>query len=145
MIGLCTVTCKKKLEKLNSTLVVKYFKDRRTVNRTKGSGRPRCFDKQTDRVLRKAVVNDREVTLEELQSGLPIESSTSTISRKLHNLGYSNCTAAKKPFIEEKHRKARLKFAREHKDWTLDEWRKVIWTDESRLASGQHIEATEPP
>ncbi|CAO3699920.1 unnamed protein product [Rhizopus stolonifer] len=82
---------------------IKHFKDHRTINRTKGSGRPRSFDKQTDKVLRRAVVSDREVTFEELQTGLPIEASTSTISRKLHNLGYSKRTAAKRPFIKEKH------------------------------------------
>ncbi|RCI02999.1 hypothetical protein CU098_012031 [Rhizopus stolonifer] len=78
---------------------VKHFKDYGTVGRTKGSGRPRSFDEQTDKDLRRFVVSDREVTLEELQSELPIEVSTVTISRELHRLGYSKRTAAKKlPF-----------------------------------------------
>ena len=29
--------------------------------------------------------------------------------------------------------KKRLQFAREHKDWTLEQWKKVMWSDESRF------------
>ncbi|KAG1461961.1 hypothetical protein G6F56_005615 [Rhizopus delemar] len=121
--------------------IVKHFKDHGTVNQTKSSGRPRSFDEQADRVLKRAVVSDREVTLEELQSSLPTEVSTATISRELHNLCYSKRTAARKPFIKEKHRKDRFRFAREHKDWTLDQWRKVIWTDESSIEIGKDVGA----
>ena len=120
---------------------VKHFKDHGTVNRTKGSGSPRSFDEYADMVLKIAVVSDREVTLEELQSRLPIEASTATISHELHNLEYSKRMAVKKPFINEKHRKDRLRFAREHKDWTLDQWRKVIWTDESSIEIGKDVGA----
>ncbi|KAG1456102.1 hypothetical protein G6F56_006911 [Rhizopus delemar] len=118
---------------------LKHFKDHGTVNRTKSSGRPRSFDEQADRVLKRAVVSDREVTLEELQSRLPTETSTATISRELHNLSYSKRTAAKKPFIKEKHRKDRFRFAREHKACTLDQWRKVVWTDESSIEIGKDV------
>ena len=30
--------------------------------------------------------------------------------------------------------KIRLWFAREHNDWTLEQWKKVMWSDESRFA-----------
>ncbi|KAG1443338.1 hypothetical protein G6F56_010705 [Rhizopus delemar] len=72
-------------------------------------------------VLRRAIVSDREVMLKELQSRLLIEASTLATSRELHNPGYSKRTARKKPFVNEKHRKARFRSAREHKDWVLDQ------------------------
>jgi hypothetical protein len=41
--------------------------------------------------------------------------------------------AVKKPFISDKNRKARVAFARQHKDWTPAEWMPVLWSDESRF------------
>uniref|UniRef100_A0AAY5L2K7 Tc1-like transposase DDE domain-containing protein n=1 Tax=Esox lucius TaxID=8010 RepID=A0AAY5L2K7_ESOLU len=37
----------------------------------------------------------------------------------------------KKPFINE--RRTRLKFAKDHKDWTVEEWSKVIFSNESNF------------
>uniref|UniRef100_A0A914D0N1 Transposase n=1 Tax=Acrobeloides nanus TaxID=290746 RepID=A0A914D0N1_9BILA len=39
---------------------------------------------------------------------------------------------AKKPWISKKNRSARLKFAKEHKDWTIDQWKRILWSDESK-------------
>jgi hypothetical protein len=39
--------------------------------------------------------------------------------------------AVKKPFLNEKQQKPRYIFAKNHAHWTADDWKKVIWTDES--------------
>lgn len=39
--------------------------------------------------------------------------------------------AARKPFISPKNRLARLKWAKEHVDWTDEQWDNVFWSDES--------------
>ena len=39
----------------------------------------------------------------------------------------------KKPLLEPRHKKARLQFALDHRDWTVDDWRKVIWSDETKI------------
>ncbi len=48
-------------------------------------------------------------------------------------MGLNSCVALRKPLISEANRKKRLQFAREHKDWTLEQWKKVIRSDESRF------------
>ncbi len=53
---------------------------------------------------------------------------TCTMWRELNS-----CVALRKPLISEANRKKRLQFAREHKDWTLEQWKKVMWSDESRF------------
>ena len=53
--------------------------------------------------------------------------------RELQGLGLNSRVALGKPLISDANRIKRLKFAREHKDWTLDQWKKVMWSDESRL------------
>ena len=39
--------------------------------------------------------------------------------------------AKKKPFISEKNKQRRLKWAKSHREWSLEDWRRVIWSDES--------------
>ncbi|GBL85036.1 Transposable element Tc1 transposase [Araneus ventricosus] len=37
------------------------------------------------------------------------------------------------PLLTKSHRQLRLQWAREHRDWTMDEWKRVAWPDESRF------------
>ena len=79
--------------------------------------------------------NQRKTTVE-LRAMFNSESksiSTRTMWRELKGLGLNSCVALRKPLISEANRKKRLQFAREHKDWTLEQWKKVMWSDESRF------------
>ena len=38
--------------------------------------------------------------------------------------------------MSNKHKVARLKWAKEHKGWTLEDWLHVIWTDEATFETG---------
>ena len=49
------------------------------------------------------------------------------------NKGLFGRVAVKKPFIRQQNRKRHLTLAKEHKDWTKNEWNKVLWTDESKF------------
>ncbi len=40
--------------------------------------------------------------------------------------------AAKKPLLKDKNRVKCLKFAKEHKKWTKEDWHKVLWSEESK-------------
>lgn len=41
--------------------------------------------------------------------------------------------SAKKPLISLKNARARLKFAQNHKDWSLADWGRILWSDESKF------------
>ena len=39
----------------------------------------------------------------------------------------------KRPQLSAKHRRERLKFAERHAEWTVDDWKRVIWSDETKI------------
>jgi len=40
---------------------------------------------------------------------------------------------SKQPLLSVKHCKAHLDFAYAHKDWTLEDWKKVVWSNETKI------------
>jgi hypothetical protein len=48
---------------------------------------------------------------------------------------WSHCL--KEPFLSNTPRARRLEFAREHRKWTIEDWKKVIWTYESTFEVGK--------
>jgi hypothetical protein len=39
----------------------------------------------------------------------------------------------KRPLLTKRHRKDRLDFALSHQDWTMEDWKKVVWSDETKI------------
>ena len=59
--------------------------------------------------------------------------STSTVQKRLHESGLHGRIAAKKPLLEDTNNKKRLAWAKKHEQWTLDQWKSVLWSDEPKL------------
>ncbi|TWW62316.1 hypothetical protein D4764_04G0009630 [Takifugu flavidus] len=59
--------------------------------------------------------------------------SVSTVKRVLHRHGLRGCHARRKPLLQKRHLKARLKFAADHMDKDKTFWRKVLWSDETQI------------
>lgn len=118
--------------------VLKSFERRGTVESPKPSGRPRKVSERDGRSLVRELKKDRRQTLSDITNNATPMMSTSTARRAIHKAGYYSRVAAKKPFLNVKHRAARLAFARKHRSWTIDQWKKVIWTDESTFEIGKN-------
>jgi hypothetical protein len=39
----------------------------------------------------------------------------------------------KRPLLSKRHRKERMDFALAHQDWTVEDWKKVVWSDETKI------------
>ena len=68
-----------------------------------------------------------------LENELNVVVSPNTVRRALKRRGFHAILKVKKPYLSEKHKKARLEFARRHKEWSIDDWKKVIWSDEAKI------------
>ena len=67
----------------------------------------------------------------DLEDATGAQVSTKTVRRRLVKAGLTGCVAAKRPLLTLAHRKKRLDWCRERKDWTNEQWKKVLWSDES--------------
>ena len=39
----------------------------------------------------------------------------------------------KRPLLSKRHRKARLDFTISHQHWTVEDWKKAVWSDETKI------------
>ena len=57
--------------------------------------------------------------------------SQSTVHRTLLRMGLSSCRPIRVPMMTPVHRRKRLQWARERPNWTMEQWKKVVWSDEA--------------
>ncbi len=64
-----------------------------------------------------------------------------TVRNGLKEMGFTYRKAKRKPSVTPKQKKTRLQWAKEKQSWTVDDWMKVIFSDESRICIGQGDDA----
>jgi Transposase len=104
----------------------------------RSTGRPKEITKEVEERLLDNVKmdrNSREKSSEVLayETGISASSALSI----LHKYDMSSVKPTRKPGLNATQRAARLKFCLDHKDWTLDDWKRVIWSDETSVILGQ--------
>ena len=115
--------------------IVTKHNDTGSVQDLSRSGRPKKTTVRQDRLLVRASLADRRLTSSELRAKLDrdhnVSVSASTVRSRLLKAGLRGCVAAKKPLLRPANVKARLEFARTHRNWTVEQWDEVLWSDES--------------
>jgi transposase len=97
------------------------------------SGRPKEISEEKEEIL-SAVRSDRsgrEKSSEVLAYEAGINRSSAL--RILHKHGLHNVKPTTKPSLTPQMKQARYEWALAHKDWTLEDWKNVIWTDETSV------------
>ncbi|KAF6201614.1 hypothetical protein GE061_004006 [Apolygus lucorum] len=116
---------------------VNAFKETGTISEKPRSGRPRKTTERDDRAVVNLSKINRRASLPEIASEMEgfhgVSVSVSTVSRRLREVGMESRVALQKPLLNVGHRAKRRNFAREKRDWNIDMWRKVIFSDESRF------------
>ena len=80
---------------------------------------------------------DRRATLTEITTrynrGMQQSICEATTRTTLRRMGYNSRRPHRVPLISTTNRKKRLQFARAHQNWTVEDWKNVAWSDESRF------------
>lgn len=108
-----------------------------TFDRKKGTGMQRSTTKREDRYIKNLMVNKRSITIQEIRAELNESNMTvpckETVRLRLKEMGFSSKRPAKKPLLTKKMQKTRLKWAKDHRLWTVTDWNRVIFSDESKF------------
>ena len=118
----------------------------RTVGRIKKSilptlpslpaGRPRILSERTLRDVNRKVLTGECKTGKAVMKHLQQQGIKLSYQRVLDNLrsiGIYARRKSKKPFLSKKHKMERLRWAMTHRSWTVDDWKRVIFSDETKI------------
>ena len=116
---------------------LKHFEKENSIKYTKRIGRPKKnFDKMMKTII-KMVENDRKMTSNEIARDLDsfynIKISPSTIRRRLVKEGLCSRKVVLKPKLSEKQKKSKIQLGIKYKDFSLDDWSNVLFSDESKF------------
>jgi transposase len=107
-----------------------------TVETPHRPGRPRVMSDRDVRSVTRFAKGNRRATLAEITNSIPTTVSSRTVRKALSEQGLHSRIAVQKPFLSSNHRAARLSFAQTYQNWTIEDWKRVIWCDESSFEIG---------
>ena len=111
------------------------FENQGRFTDSKRSGRPNKLSERDERELKRLVQGENRLSVAKITKdfciGLSTPVSKETVRRYLKKLGYEYAVKIKKQFLSIKHRKARVEWCKQYLHWTKQDWRKVIFSDES--------------
>src|SRR5436190_16936464 len=99
---------------------------RESIENLPRPGRPRKLSDADVRYLVRNAESETRVPFKELQNLANIDASVQTMRRRLREEGIRKWRAVKRPFLTQKHAKERLMWAKAHRHWTVDDWKRVI-------------------
>ncbi len=89
--------------------------------------------RRMDRLVR----DDRKTTVTQINTrynqGMQNTISEHTTRRTLKQMGYSCRRPHRVPLLSAKNRKRRIQLTQAKQNWTIEDWKKVAWSDESRF------------
>ncbi len=86
---------------------------------------------------RRLVWDDRKETETQITThyhqGMQNTISEHTTCRTLKQMGYNSRRPHRMPLLSAKNRKRRIQFTQDHQNCTIEDWKNVAWSDESRF------------
>jgi len=96
-------------------------------------GCPRKLTASDQCLLARKVTSGAADNAPKLKKLLDLNVTHQTVRNALRRAGLKSAVKQKKPFLSKAHQRRRLEFALEHQHWTLDDWSRVVWSDESKI------------
>ena len=124
------------IPKSNVEDVIKRWKTKGDTKPKKRSGRKCKITERGRRALKRIAYSSRMSSAENITTQLQEVTGTTlsipTIRRGLHSLGFHGRAAAHKPHISGINAKHRLEWCQVRRSWTTEQWKNILWSDESR-------------
>jgi transposase len=138
-VPLSTISSQLKLSESTLRRILAFAK-RNPINpiipRKPGSGRPKKIIEETRRLIKKKLQANPSLTAVKLKRVIPALANVSIRSIQdccLKDLKLPSRRKAKEPLLNERIKEQRLTFAREHVAWSVDDWKMVMFSDESHF------------
>jgi len=113
------------------------FKNCGSYSDCKRSGRPRKTTRRDDILIKRCVVKSPACSAKTIRAELGETGSRisrRTISRRLTGeFGLKSRKPARKPRLASAMKLKRLQFAKKYKDWTIQKWSRVLFSDETTI------------
>ena len=113
--------------------ISKKFQSTGSVADKIGRDRKRATSKREDMNIIREVKKNPKITVREIQENINLNVSDRTVRRRLTEANLHSRFARKRPFISAINKKKRLQFARKYANMSLDFWKQILWTDESKF------------
>lgn len=97
--------------------------------------KPKLSSDQMESIVDHAIVSPI-TTPRQIKAEMKLDCSARTVRRVLDEAGLFGRVTRVAPPLKEEHIKKRLAFAEGYGNWTVDDWDKVLWTDEMSIRVG---------
>ena len=105
--------------------------------KTSNGGRPSKLSAREKRLIVQKITSGEYDTAADVKRMLAnshgVEVHANTVRNALKEAGMKGAVKRKKARLRADHVKARLEFARKYQDWTVKHWKRVIWSDETKI------------
>ena len=89
-----------------------------------------------DQYIERALKQNNSLLLHDITNITALPVSQWTVARRRSEIGLGSYIAANKPGLRDVNVEKRLEWAMKYKNWTVDDWKRVIWSDETILKVG---------
>ena len=101
------------------------------------AGRPSKLSSTDQRAIVTQITTGRATNavqaMNHINTIIPHTVCSQTVRNVLKKHSFKAVVKKKKPLLNMRHRKRRLAFALKYKDWTVEDWKRVIWSDETKI------------
>lgn len=122
---------------VSQSTVSKYAKAHKENIPPQRAGRPSKISDQTKRKMVRDITNGTLNTAVDVQTMLEqdysIRISAARVRQILRNEGLTGKRKVPKPKLTPHQRAERMDFVMKYQYWTIDDWRRVIWSDETKV------------
>ncbi|GBN62814.1 hypothetical protein AVEN_66310-1 [Araneus ventricosus] len=114
-----------------------YWESGKTSHLRHHCGREKIMQERNQRRLTRIIKRYRRAILPQIAADFNAGPSTSvslrTIQQNIIDMGFRSRRPTRVPLMTARHKALRLAWACQHRHWTVDDWKHVAWSDESRF------------